>query len=104
MHDMRPDRVLLRFLSWPEIKRAFGAKTVRVTAETRKRDAERMARQTKQPAKKVAANKPTAVRKSRGQFNGRAAMDPRERAMFERAEQGYVDPVLMARNSRTRRG
>lgn len=55
-------------------------------------------------AKAAQPRKTVAVRKKNGHFNGRAAMDPRERAMFERAEQGYVDPRLQARNPRTRRG
>lgn len=55
-------------------------------------------------AKAAQPRKTVAVRKKNGQFNGRAVMDPRERAMFERAEQGHVDPQMRVRNSRTRRG
>jgi len=51
-----------------------------------------------------AAKKAAYVRKKNGQFDGRQSMSPRELAAFERAEQGYVDPQLRIRNSRTRRG
>ena len=56
-------------------------------------------------AKAAQPRKSVAVRKKdgSGRFDGRKAMDPRERAMFEQAEQRRVDPVLLPRTPRRRR-
>jgi len=121
LHDMRPDRVMVRALSLDEaVKglRSLWRPTTKTTPVARKKAVATMQRKAAKaaPAKKTAAKKTVksaqpaaakktvAVRKKNGQFDGRQSMSPRELAAFERAEQGYVDPQLRIRNSRTRRG
>jgi hypothetical protein len=119
LHDMHPKRVLWRGMSGPEVVsglRSLFRPTTKTTPAARKKAVAAMQRKAAAPAKKAAAKKPArsaqpatakktvAVRKKNGQFDGRKAMSPRELAAFERAEQGYVDPALRIRNSRTRRG
>jgi len=116
-HDMRPDRAIGRVMSWPEVKAGvrslIGTRTTKVTAETRQKQVAGVQRKeaaAKKKATRVIKPRPTANggnanyrRKQNGQFNGREAMPGHERALFDRAEQQRVDPVLLPRNARTRR-
>lgn len=128
--QMSPLRALGRVMSVPEIKAGLRTTTTRVNAGTRQADVQRATKKAA-AAKKTAAKRPdpyqvaagiparnrrtaasmakaaqprktVAVRKKNGQFNGRAVMDPREREMFEQAEQRRVDPVLLPRTPRRR--
>ena len=129
--DMSPLKALGRVMSVPEVKAGLRTTTTKVNAGTRRADVQRATKKAA-AAKKTAAKRPdpyqvaagiparnrqaaagmakaaqprktVAVRKKNGQFNGRAVMDPRERAMFEQAEQRRVDPVLLPRTPRRRR-
>lgn len=142
LHDMRPDRVLVRVLSLNEVAKAVkstGKPQTRTSAKARQRQIATGKIPVPGTAKKTAAKKPAAakrdpyadarkipaanraaaakqvkaaqpgaakksvaVRRKDGTFNGRKAMDPRELAMFEAAEQRVVDPALLPRSPRRR--
>ena len=128
---MHPVKVIGRVTSLDQVARLGRTTTTRVNAGTRQADVRRAAKKTAAAQKKTAAKradpyqvaagiparnrkaaasmakatqpgKTVAVRKKNGQFNGRAVMDPRERALFEQAEQRAVDPVLLPRTPRRR--
>ena len=129
---MSPLKALGRVMSVPEIKAGLRTTTTKVNAGTRQAEVQRATKKAaaakktmaKRPdpyqvaagipqrnrnaaanmAKATQPRKTVAVRKKdgSGRFDGRKAMDPREREMFEQAEQRRVDPVLLPRTPRRR--
>ena len=99
------------------------ARTTPVTAQTRQARGQRAAKKTaakradpyaaargipeanrKLAAKRAAApKKQVAVRKANGQFDGSKVMPDRDRAAWQSALGGAVDPALLPRSARTRR-
>jgi len=110
---MAPTKALGRVFSVPEIRAALGTRTTKVTAETRQKQVAGVQRKetaAKKKATRVIKPRPAANggnanyrRKKNGQFNGREAMSPHERALFDRAQQQRVDPQLLPRSARTRK-
>lgn len=110
---MAPGKVAARVFSLDQVKAALRTQTVRVTAESRAKQAEAWRRGA---AKKTAAakraqavkkasqpKKQVAVRGKRGRFDGSKSMTDSDRAAYERALAGAVDPALVPRSPRGRR-
>lgn len=109
-HDMRPDRAIGRVLSLPELRaglRSVMRPKTKMSPQARQKQIAAMQRKAAKPAptKKTAAKKTTAVRKKdgSGQFDGSKTMNSRDLAAWQRANGGYVDPLLLPRSARTRK-
>lgn len=127
---MAPHRVLWRAMSGPEAAKAVrstvGTRTVRMDAQKRQAQVQRAGKkaaakrdpyaaalaipaQNRAAAAKMAraaqpaAKKSVPVRRKDGKFDGRRSMTDRDLAAYERAQGGYVDPVLLPRGPRRRR-
>ena len=112
--QMHPVRVLWRVFGPGTAAPTLKTKTTRVTAATRQRDVQRIAKKAaprKTAAKKTAATRKAAQpgtsktvvkRKKNGQWDGREAMPGYERSLFERAHGNAETPPPAMRWTGTR--